>query len=88
MLSKELLDLLVCPAERTPLAVAGDALLARVNEAIAAGTLVNQAGQRVEQRLDAGLVRQDGLLLYPVVDDIPVLLVDEGIPLDRLPPAP
>lgn len=86
MLSKELLELLVCPAQRTPLEVAGDSLLARVNESIAAGSLTNQAGQRVEQKLAAALVRQDGLLLYPVVDDIPVLLVDEGIPLDRLPP--
>jgi uncharacterized protein YbaR (Trm112 family) len=35
----------------------------------------------VKQALAGGLVRQDGKIVYPVRDDIPVLLVDEGIAL-------
>lgn len=31
--------------------------------------------------LEAGLIREDGQVLYPVVNGIPVLLADEGIVL-------
>ncbi|MCH8298607.1 MAG: hypothetical protein IH873_11115 [Chloroflexi bacterium] len=37
MISKELLDLLVCPKNRMPLTLADEELLARLNQAIAAG---------------------------------------------------
>ena len=40
--------------------------------------------QKVETSLSGGLVRDDGTLLYPIVDEIPVMLVDEAIPLDQL----
>ncbi len=84
MINKELLDILVCPESRTRLQVADEELLGRVNAAISAGTLVNRAGQTVTQACDGGLVREDGQVLYPVVEEIPILLVDEGIPLDQL----
>ena len=32
-------------------------------------------------------MRQDGAVLYPIIDRIPVLLVDEAIPLEQLPTA-
>ena len=83
MLSKEMLDMLVCPEDHSALALADDELVARLNDAVAAGTLVNRAGTRVETRLDAGLVRADQTLLYPIVEGIPVLLRDEAIPLSQ-----
>ena len=46
-----------------------------------AGTLTNRAGEPVRERLDGGLVRADGKVLYPIREDIPVMLVDEAIPL-------
>jgi len=84
MLSAELLSLVCCPENRTPLKPAGDELLARLNAAIAAGRLKNRAGQTVSKRLDGALVRCDGQIAYPIVDEIPVLLIDESIPLDSL----
>ena len=41
----------------------------------------NRGGKPVETRLDGGLIRDDGEYLYPVIDEIPVLLVEEAIPL-------
>jgi uncharacterized protein YbaR (Trm112 family) len=83
MISKELLDILVCPESRTPLALAEGTVVERLNQAIQAGQLRSRCGQKVERRLDGGLVRQDGTLLYPIIDGIPVMLMDEAIPLDQ-----
>ncbi|MGD9646650.1 MAG: Trm112 family protein [Pirellulales bacterium] len=82
MIAKELLDILVCPETRQPLREAPADVLERLNAAIGQGTLVNRSGQRVEQRLPGGLVREDGLVLYPIVDDIPIMLEGESIILD------
>jgi uncharacterized protein YbaR (Trm112 family) len=84
MISKELLDLLVCPENRTPLTLADDELLAKVNRAITAGSVKNRSGQQVSESLSGALVRQDGRMLYPIVDDIPIMLVEEAIPLEGL----
>ncbi|TVP48240.1 MAG: hypothetical protein EA350_03620 [Gemmatimonadales bacterium] len=82
MVNSELLDILVCPETRTPVRLADADLLAKVNRAISEGTLLNREGTPVRGALDAALVREDGLLLYPIRDDIPVMLIDEAIPLD------
>jgi len=84
MIDKQLLQILVCPKDHTPLSVADAQLLAKLNSAIAAGKLKNQGGRAVEEPLQGGLLRQDGALLYPILDEIPVLLADEGIALDQL----
>ena len=51
------------------------------SDLIAAGALTNRAGQPVKEKMDGGLVRADGRFLYPIRHNIPVMLVDEGIPL-------
>lgn len=56
-------------------------ILQALNAEIAAGTLKTRAGQPVRAALDAGLIRSDGKFLYPVRHDIPIMLVDEAIPL-------
>lgn len=81
MISKELLDILVCPDDRTPLALADEVLVAHLNQLIAAGKLRNNGGEKVERMLEGGLVRADGTAVYPILDGIPILLVDEAIPL-------
>lgn len=84
MIDAELLKLLVCPETRTPLSMAEPELLDRLNRAIAAKDVRNRAGQEVAQPLESGLVREDRAVLYPIVDDIPALLVDEAIELSQL----
>ncbi|HLA84853.1 MAG TPA: Trm112 family protein [Thermoguttaceae bacterium] len=84
MIDPLLLDILVCPANRTRLRPAEAGLLAKVNEAIAAGRVRTTGGQPVAEPLVAGLVREDGAVLYPIVDDIPVMLVDEAVRLDLI----
>jgi uncharacterized protein YbaR (Trm112 family) len=83
MIRPELLKMLVCPESKSELSLASNELIERVNRAIAAGQLANKAGRPVAGPLDGGLVRAEGDVLYPIVDDIPMMLVDEAIPLDQ-----
>lgn len=83
-LSPDLLEILVCPDDRTKLSLADEGKVSALNAAIAAGNIKNKGGDPVGDAIQAGLVREDGKILYPVRDDIPVLLIEEGIPLEQL----
>jgi uncharacterized protein YbaR (Trm112 family) len=80
MIDSELLKILCCPETRQPLRVADAAMVAGLNQQIAAGSLRNRAGQPVKEKLDGGLVRADGKWLYPIRQDIPVMLIEEAVP--------
>lgn len=84
MVDPELLKILVCPENKTPINSVGDDIIAKVNAAIAGGTLKNRAGEAVEEKIDGGLLREDNAYLYPIRDDIPIMLIDEGIPFDQI----
>lgn len=80
-LHPELLALLRCPASQQRLELADPALVERVNARIAAGTLENEGGERVTEPIEGALVREDGRIAYPIREGIPVLLVEEGLPV-------
>jgi len=84
MIDRQLLEILVCPLDHTPLGVADEDLVARLNRAIAGGRIKNRGGQLVREAVQEGLVRHDRTILYPVIDNIPVLVVDDAIPLDQI----
>ena len=77
----QLLEILVCPETRQPLAPAGADVLARLNAEIDAGRLRNRGGDKIAKRIDEGLVREDRRVLYVIDDDIPVMLIEESIEL-------
>lgn len=81
MIDPDFLRLLVCPQSRQPLREATAAELATVNRAIAAGGVQNRGGCPVVAPLAAGLVPQDGSVVYPIQDGIPILLSSEAVPL-------
>ena len=81
MIDPDLVSLLCCPESHQDLRRAEAALLDQLNHQIATGSLKNRGGKVVGEKLDEGLVRADGKWLYPVRQDIPVMLLNEAIPL-------
>ena len=81
MIAPELLNILCCPETHQEVRLAEAPVVDKLNGQIAAGALINRAGQPVKEKIDDGLVRADGKVLYPIRGNIPVMLVDEGIPL-------
>ena len=81
MIDQELLDILACPENKTPVKLADQKVIDELNSRIEKGEVKNRGGQQVEEKIDGGLVREDGAYLYPIDDDIPIMLIDEAIPL-------
>ncbi len=79
--SQDLLDILVCPESRQPVAPAPEDLIGRLNGEIEAGSLRNRSGATVETAITEALLREDGKILYIVDDGIPVMLIEESIEL-------
>lgn len=81
MIDKDLLNILACPESHQALSEAAADVLDAVNGKIQSGDCKNVGGKPVGEPLQAGLVREDGKVVYPIKEGIPVLLVDEGIAL-------
>jgi uncharacterized protein YbaR (Trm112 family) len=79
-----LVDILVCPETRANVSVAPPELLKQLNAAIERGVLFTKAGDRLTDKIDGALVRQDNEVAYMVRDGIPIMLVAQQIPLRQL----
>ena len=80
-MDEKLLEIMCCPESHQPLAKAGVGLIEDLNKRIQAGTLVDRVDEKVTESIDGGLVREDGKILFPIRQNIPVMLIDQGIPL-------
>ena len=83
-MDKELLDMLCCPETKEDVSLAEGALIDSLNRKIAAGQLKNRGGEVIKEKMESGLIRADRKVLYPVREDIPIMLIDEAIPLEGL----
>jgi uncharacterized protein YbaR (Trm112 family) len=81
MINPDWLKILCCPETHQEVRLAEPAIIDRLNRQVAAGALKNRAGQPVQAKLEGGLIRADGKFLYPIRHNIPVMLVDQGIPV-------
>ena len=79
-MDRKLLDLLVCPATRQPLALLDKPGLEALNRAIAAGSVKRADDTAQSEAIREALITRDRKILYRVDDGIPVLLIEEGIP--------
>ncbi len=84
MLSNDLLSILCCPETKQDLTVADASLIGKINQKIEKRELKTRGGEAVLQKIEGGLVRADKRYLYSIRGDIPVMLIDEAIPLQNL----
>lgn len=85
MISPDFLAILVCPESKQPLRLADSALLDKVNVWIQRGGVMNQGGKAVAAPLEAGLITENNpSVIYPVRQDIPLLMSEEAISLDAI----
>jgi uncharacterized protein YbaR (Trm112 family) len=80
----DILAILCCPETKQDVGLADSELINRLNDRIEKKEIKNKGGQIVTERLDGGLLRADQKILYPIRQDIPVMLIEEGILIEGL----
>ncbi|MFC1695541.1 Trm112 family protein [Pseudomonadota bacterium] len=80
----KMLEILCCPVSKTPLTRLSAGRLKALNEAISAGQVQYVRGEQVDQPLREALITEDSKVIYPVVDEIPILLEEKGIGTTQL----
>lgn len=83
-MDKRLLAILRCPVTHKGLAVAKRATLDEINAAIGSGAVSNRDGRVLAEPLSEALLTDDGKVLYPVANGIPVLLEGESVSMEQL----
>jgi uncharacterized protein YbaR (Trm112 family) len=81
---RKLLDIICCPVTHMPLRLVPEAMLARLNAEIEAGRLKFRDDSPVTEPLEQALMTDDERLAYPIRDDIPLLLEEQGILIAQL----
>jgi uncharacterized protein YbaR (Trm112 family) len=76
----ELISMLACPETKQSLQRADEQLVEKINALIKEGKMFNRSQQKLTEPIDGGLICQDDQkYLYPIRDDIPILLTSEAI---------
>jgi len=80
----KLLEILCCPVSKTPLIRLPASKLDNLNQAIAEGQIQAVNGEAVTEPLTEALITEDSRVIYPVTDNIPILLEEKGIGTTQL----
>lgn len=78
-MDRKLLDILVCPTTRQPLALLDATGLEVLNRAIGAGRVLRSDGSPQREPLHAALVTRDRKTVYRIEDDIPMLCAEDAL---------
>jgi uncharacterized protein YbaR (Trm112 family) len=83
MIAQELLDILCCPETKQDIRLLEPNIVEQLNRQIEKGELKTKGGQSVTETIDGGLLRNDGTVVYPIRDQIPIMLIEEGILVEK-----
>jgi len=83
-ISQELLDILCCPETKEDVHLISEKDVQKINKAIAIGIVKKRTGKSETEILNSGLLREDGKYLYPIREDIPIMLIDEAIDMSTV----
>lgn len=82
-IAADLLAILCCPETKQEVCLLESAVVERLNQRISRGELKTKGGQTVTEKIDGGLLRKDKTVAYPIRDQIPIMLIEEGILLEE-----
>lgn len=80
----DLLEILCCPDTKVALKVLGEDRISAINKEIATGKVKFKDGKKVDKPLSEALITTDEKTIYRVDDEIPIMLVEMGIPTEQL----
>ncbi len=83
IISQDLLAILCCPETKQDIRLLEPKLVEQLNRRIEKGELKTKAGQPVSEKIDGGLLRNDEVVVYPIRDQIPIMLIEEGILIEK-----
>ncbi|HJL92838.1 MAG TPA: Trm112 family protein [Woeseiaceae bacterium] len=83
-MKKELLSIICCPITKQSLSFVTRDKLDELNKAINKGLIKTNEGNIQNKNITDALITDNGMILYPIKDDIPVLLENKSIHLDQL----
>ena len=78
-ITADLLTILCCPETKQGLSLLEAEAVVRLNHRINQGEIKNKGGQIITEPLDGGLLREDKQIVYAIRDQIPIMLIEEGI---------
>lgn len=79
LIDPTLLTYIVCPETRQKLRLVDDSMLEMLRAQQQSRVLKNRGGHLVAGTLVGALIREDGRVVYPIVDDLPDLVLESGI---------
>ncbi len=81
IIDPNLLKILACPESHQPLDLLDSGELERINDLIKSGAARMVSGESFKSSWNAGLIRQDKLRAYQILDGLPILLIESAIVL-------
>lgn len=85
MIKEELLNVICCPETKEDLVLADQDLVDKINSLIDGGEIESRIKQKITKRIDGGLIQKESRrFLYPIRNEIPILIIDESIPLEKI----
>lgn len=82
-IAADLLAILCCPETKQEVGLLDQTVVERLNKRISKGELKTKGGQLVTEQIDGGLLRTDRTVAYPIRDQIPIMLIEEGILIEK-----
>ena len=79
-ISEQLLEILRCPATKAPLRSLSEDEISALNARVENEEVKYQDGNVVDKPLAEGLITEDGATIYRIDENIPVMLIEMGIP--------
>ncbi|MBI1356247.1 MAG: hypothetical protein GC160_18040 [Acidobacteria bacterium] len=83
-MSDDLLEILCCPETKVPVEMLAADRVEKLNRQIAAGKVTAVGGETVQKPVQEALITTDGKTIYRIDDNIPVMLVDQGVATRQL----